>query len=116
MDDATPSLPEVLALLQTLQARLDTVETENQALQARVSALEEENAQLREELAKQGDPPSWAKPKTPTSAIKPERKRRGRGYLHIARVEMPRCYLNGGMIWSGCACCLSCCRCLSIAR
>jgi transposase len=49
-------------------------------LRAEVVALRAENARLREELAKKGDPPSWAKPKTPKPAEQPERKRRGRGY------------------------------------
>ena len=55
-----------------LQARLPVLEAE-------VLALREENARLREELAKKGDPPSWAKPKTPQRE-KTLRKKRGRGY------------------------------------
>jgi len=49
-------------------------------LQTEVATLREENARLREELAKKGDPPPWAKPKTPKPATKPDRKRRGHGY------------------------------------
>lgn len=49
-------------------------------LQAEVAALREENARLREELAKKGGPPAWAKPKTPKPAEKPPRTRRDRGY------------------------------------
>lgn len=77
---AAPQLAELLALVHSLQGRLAAVEAENAALQARVTALEDENARLREELAKRGDPPAWAKPKTPKPAEQPVRKRRGRGY------------------------------------
>jgi len=48
-------------------------------LQGEVTALREEVAQLREELGRKGEPPSWAKPKTPTREKTP-RKKRGRGY------------------------------------
>lgn len=68
-----PQLAEILALLQTLQGRVTELEAE-------VVTLRAENAALREELAKKGDPPSWAKPKTPKPASPPPRKRRGRGY------------------------------------
>jgi len=107
-----PQLAQVLALVQTLQARLDSVETVNQALQARVTTLEEENARLRAELAKKSDPPSWAKPKTPKPATNPERKRRGRGYGRACVTEptlvehavevCPRCgqLLTGGWAYS----------------
>jgi transposase len=48
-------------------------------LRAEVTALREENARLRDELAKKGGPPSWAKPKTPPRPPK-ARKRRGKGF------------------------------------
>ena len=73
MTDSSPQLIEILASLQTLQVRVTELEAE-------VTALRDENARLREELAQKGDPPSWAKPKTPKPATKPDRKRRGTGY------------------------------------
>ena len=49
------------------------------ALQAEVTALRTEVARLREELGRKGEPPSWAKPKTPKREKTP-RKQRDRGY------------------------------------
>lgn len=81
------SLQDVLALVQTLQAKVEALEVENQALRTRVTALEDENARLRDELARKGDPPSWAKPKTPKPDTPPNRKHRGNGY---ARASAPQ--------------------------
>ena len=50
-----------------------------EALKVELAALRAEIVQLREELGRKGDPPSWAKPKTPKREPHP-RKARGRGY------------------------------------
>lgn len=66
------SRDELLALVTEQQRLLGEV-------QAEVTALREEVARLREELDRKGDPPPWAKPKTPPRAKTP-RKNRGRGF------------------------------------
>ena len=73
MPEVPAQLAEILALVQTLQRRVTELEAE-------VAVLRDENVHLREELAKKGDPPAWAKPKTPKPAEKPARKSRARGY------------------------------------
>jgi hypothetical protein len=69
----TPQLAEILTLMQALQIRMTELDAE-------VAALHEENACLRDEVARKGNPPSWAKPKTSKPTTKSVCKRRGQGY------------------------------------
>ena len=66
------SREELLALVLQQQQVIADVQVE-------VTALREEVARLRDELDRKGDPPPWAKPKTPPREKTP-RKKRGRGY------------------------------------
>ena len=66
-------------MIADFRARLTALEADILVVQAENTTLRAEVAQLREALAKKGDPPSWAKPKTSKPATMPDRKRRGKG-------------------------------------